>query len=92
MGSGIIHAEVPLGPLREAFAQSGLSFAEVARRTGWDANYVSRNLRPDGWGYSQRRMADGTKRFYRSRYYSVCYENAVKFAEALNVDPVDVGL
>jgi hypothetical protein len=86
--------KVEVALLREAFLRSGLTAGDVARVLGWraagsqrgraDSQRVKRYLGitpyPGTRGYPPR---------LRERF---SYEMAVKLAEAIGVDPVDVGL
>lgn len=84
--------EIDLAPLREAFQRSGKSPADVARELGWtthkgdaDGPRVKRalGLRP----YTAGGRPGET--FMRKR---CSYDTAVRLAEAIGVDPADVGL
>jgi hypothetical protein len=95
--------EVDLRPLREAFLASRLSADEVARRLGW-MRFPRR--RRGGKVYGPHEEADGSRvkralglRAHKSGQGSMpqlrqscSYEMALKLAEAIGVDPVDVGL
>jgi hypothetical protein len=95
--------EVDLRPLREAFLASRLSADEVARRLGW-MRFPRR--RRGGKVYGPHMIADESRvkrtlglrvhkcgRDSKSRLRQSCsYEMALKLAEAIGVDPVDVGL
>lgn len=83
--------EIPVAPLREAFERSGLTAAEVARVLDWrdprgriDGRRVKRALGivpvAMGRGYGPKCVR------------STSYERALKLADAIGVDPVDVGL
>lgn len=75
---------MPVGPLRDAWERSGLSLSTVARRLGRvyggqaDTTYVRRRL-----GLASHHGAIQTH---------VGYDVAMQIAQALDVDPVDVGL
>lgn len=75
--------EVPLAPLREAFAGSGLTFCEVARRINRHESFVRRYL-----GGRIHYSPDGSRRVLATTNY----ENACALAEAIGVDPFEVGL
>ena len=79
---------LPVAPLRAAFADSGLTLAEVARRAGSDHAQVGRVL-GNRVSYSGRRdrKAAGP---HRRRY--VLYPTAVRLARAMGLDPVDLDL
>lgn len=83
---------VPVAPLREAFEESGMTTGQVAQRLGWFRAHDgfpdrSRFLRAIGVYHSYKGGA-------RRRYFRVntSYVTAVAIAEALGLDPVDVGL
>jgi hypothetical protein len=82
---------VDVAPLREAFEQSGLTLSEVCRRLGWYCPKVNRpSLGPDT---ARLRRALGTQhhgRGYVNR--RIGYDLAARIAEAIGVDPVEVGL
>lgn len=83
--------EVAVDPLRQAFAASDLSVREVARRAGYDWSHVNRILTGSPQ-YVYRVRADGSRKRYTSVRHSIAYETATRIAEAMNLDPVDVGL
>jgi hypothetical protein len=89
MASGIKAGdEVPIAPFRDAFLASGLSYSELARRMGWtlvkpDVQKVRRQL---GLAGSQGLVYNDKPREFMH------YDIAVKLAEALDIDPVEVGL
>lgn len=72
---------VPVGPLREAFVRSGLTYAEVARRMGCNEAWVGRTLGSRSVPYPPFRSPRGVE-----------YKTAVALCRAMNLDPVDVGL
>jgi hypothetical protein len=84
----------PVDPLREAFLASGLTFSHIARQCGWvryqrgleigDATRVARLL-----GLRDYKPGPGYPRRVRER---ISYENATRLAEAIGVDPYEVGL
>lgn len=87
-GGGIARREVPLGPFRDAFAASGgLTVRQAANRLGYDWSYTRRLLVEGAYVYNYRRG----KR-YRCHLHAVSYEKALLLADALDLDPVDVGL
>ena len=86
--NGARAGEVPLGPLQEAFAASGMTVKGVARTIGCDEAAVRRLLRPDSFYY---KYEQGVRRGPFKRY-GVTYEVATKLARAMNVDPYEVGI
>jgi hypothetical protein len=81
--------EIDLAPLREAFLRSGKTPADVARALGW--------RKPNGVADGPRvRRALGMRPAWsngRKRLRQRCsYETAVKLADAIGVDPYEVGL
>jgi hypothetical protein len=78
---------VPLAPLRNAFRASGLSMREVQRRAGRSEGWARRYLIEGAYYYEYRSGL-------RERVYTEhCeYATAVRIAEALGIDPVEVGL
>jgi hypothetical protein len=89
---------VEVAPLRDAFLGSGLSASEVARRLGWQRKHLHRGK------YRQMPDASRVTRMLGIRVYApgrgypsrarcgMSYENAAKLADAIGVDPIDVGL
>lgn len=89
---------IPLGPFQEAFRRQqklgALSARELAERLGWmrntagkstgDATKALRYL-----GLAPQRCGHSGKLTRRKR---VSYENAVKLARALNLDPFECGI
>ena len=84
--------EVSVGPLREAFARSGMTVCQIARIVGVDEHVVARILTNRGY-YLYKNLSDGTRvRYGPYRNAGTCsYENAVRLALAMGVDPVEVG-
>lgn len=90
--------EIDLTPLREAFLARGERSVDVARRLGWedvrgraDGQRVLRSLGVNPCYYSiPRGRNKGEKR--RGYRRTTSYENAVRMARAIGVDPVEVGL
>jgi hypothetical protein len=95
---------VPLAPLQEAFAQSGLSATALATRLGWMRDKCGK-LRVDGTYGPSRTIGDnrqvmrklglrdhvsGDRRRFRAT--TIEYGDALAVCRALNLDPVDVGL
>lgn len=83
--------EVSIAPLREAFERTGLTATEVARSLNWydhrgraDGQRVKRAL-----GILPSAMGRGCG---SKCIRSTSYERAVKLADAIGIDPVDVGL
>jgi hypothetical protein len=90
---------VDVVPLREAFVASGLTGGEVAQRLGWTKPHwrYPTTARPVG-DQSRVKRVLGLRQYnpgqgYPSRYRErMTYDMAVRMAEALNVDPFEVGL
>lgn len=80
--------EVPLSPLREVFAHSNLSVQAVADRAGMDWTHVNRALR----GVPAPTGVKRGKRYEPSVYQTCSYRTAVRLAEAMGVDPWEVGI
>lgn len=82
---------IDVAPLRDAFLASGLSFSEVCRRLGW---YCARRDRPSGRKPDTARLkrALGMQRDRGHFSWRIGYDHAARIAEAIGVDPVDVGL
>jgi hypothetical protein len=90
-------SEIDITALRDAFKASGKTAADVARGMGWTCKISPR-------GKPARRVADGPRALramgckpYHDRNgprtkRTCSYEMAVRLAEAIGVDPVDVGL
>jgi hypothetical protein len=76
-----VTGEIDVRPFREAFEQSGLSLSEIARRCGWTRVDQPRAGRALGFHRDHGE--------YRQR---LRYETAVALMEALDLDPIDVGL
>jgi transcriptional regulator with XRE-family HTH domain len=79
--------EIPVGPLREAFSRCGKSLAQIAREAGCDPQHVARIL--SGAGQYVYRSGRRYGPYFR---HAISYEMACKLADAIGVDPVDVGL
>lgn len=90
---------IPVAPLREAFEQSGLRACDVAHALGWtrrdggsaDTQRVRRSLGLTHYT-STWMKADGTRLKTRAVNETIGYDHAVRFAAAIGVDPVEVGL
>jgi hypothetical protein len=91
---------VPVEPLRRRFEelrdQRGIRLADVARALDWtthgrdaDGGRVSRYL-----GLTAARVGSGKRRDPRKRLHrqTVAPETAVRLAEALDLDPREIGL
>lgn len=86
---------VDVKPLREAFLNSGLGPAELARRLNWfdskgnaDASRLNRQL-----GIQTYQLSSTKKRYKHTfRRQKMSYDTALKIAEAMHLDPIDVGL
>jgi hypothetical protein len=76
-----VTGEYDVAPFREAFERSGMSLTELARRMGWSRPDQPKAGRVLGYHRDHGR--------YRQK---LCHHTAVALCEALNVDPVDVGL
>lgn len=75
--------------LREAFAQSGLTAAEVARRLGWRAGTSWDGSRVNRWlGVTLDRSGTRKARSYRRL---IDAETAGLIAEAIGVEPWEIG-
>jgi hypothetical protein len=88
---------VPTAPLREAFERSGLSVCELARRLDWwhhtsDGN-GGRRRAPDTMRVARQLGIKPThsRRKVHLRQ-AMRYERALEIAEAIDVDPHEVGL
>lgn len=82
-----IRDEVPVAPLREAFLRSDMTAGDLARALGWmkaDHQRVARQLglQHDTNGHGSPTRSRGT----------MSYNRAVQIAEALGIDPTEVGL
>lgn len=84
---------VPCAPLAAAFERSDLTAAEVARRMGWEVGtqHASTKVKRHLGLKRSRNGAKTGKGRWRFRE-TMPYEQAVRFARALEVDPVEVGL
>ncbi len=74
--------DYPCEHLARAVEESGVSYAEIAKRLGWvhpDTQRVRASL-------GLRKASDGKTRV------AIRYENAVKIIRAIGRDPVDYGL
>jgi len=80
----VSRGEVPTDVLQRAFADSGLSKSEVARRMGWIVE------RPDARRVSARLGLIPHSPGRRSTRAD--YETAVNLIHAMGLDPVDYGL
>jgi hypothetical protein len=77
--------EIDVAPIREAFEQARISKGELANRLGWtrpNIDQVNRAL-----GYRPDSNSRG-----RSTRQRMSYTLALRIAEAMNVDPVDLDL
>lgn len=73
--------------LREALKRSDYSIKALAERAGRGESSVRRDL---GLKAGDYRYRDG-KRYGPYRQELICEENALRYAEALNLDPIDLG-
>jgi hypothetical protein len=92
---------VAVGPLREAFVASGLTYGAVCRRIGW-----MYEPGPYARSRSQYAPAPDTSRLKRALgilpsvgskrdprlSVRIDYDIALRIAEAIGADPVDIGL
>lgn len=87
--------DVPVAPLRDAFERSGITSIELAKRLGWFTG--GNDPKPDGSRVVRtlgiKPSGKGSKPVTRSlEDKMVSYDNAVLLADALGLDPVDVGV
>ena len=84
---------VPVDELQRAFLDSGLAASEVARRCGWMAMNRGRK-RPDQSRFLRliglRDYSPATRANHPKTHLRV--DIALKICEAMNIDPMDVGL
>ena len=79
---------VPCAPLAEAFLNSHLTAPQIAHRLGWsDSRRASTQIRR-ALGLKRSRNGCGQWRYRET----MPRELAARFARALDVDPVEVGL
>lgn len=78
-------ARIPVDALREAFDRSGKSASSVAREMGWIRGDSSRLLRSLGIN----EYTNGAGRVHRNT--TVDLEEALRIADILGLDPVDIG-
>lgn len=84
---------VPVGPLAEAVQRSGIPYAEIALRCGWTRNERGKKRGGDATRLRRRLgIAEYTTRGKKHRQQFISYENAAIIAEAINVDPFEVGI
>jgi hypothetical protein len=79
--------EVEVADLQEAFRRTGMTKCELAHRLGWmrpNVDKVNRYL-----GFRPDSGSRGVRKEPRQR---LSYEVALELADAMDVDPVDVGL
>ena len=84
--AALLAEAVSVEPLRAAFERSHLTAGDVARAMGWttpDTFMVRRTL-----GMVERTARSG----HRARQTHVRRSTALKLAEVLGLDPVDIGL
>ena len=83
---------IPVEVLQEKFLDSGLTAVELAQRLGWTRDH---GRRADGervrryLGLIQQPGGKGRVAKYKVRMYD---STALEIAEALGLDPVDIGL
>jgi hypothetical protein len=89
-GQSPVSDRVPVAPLRDAFETSGLTLSQVCRRLGWFAGPG----KPDVARLKRSLGTQPVSTHKGTRYYAqrIGYEHATRIAEAIGVDPVDVGL
>lgn len=85
----VVSDRIDVGPLRAAFVRSGLTTSEVCNRMGWK--------NPDGSPDTTRLLRALGLKAHVSRGYRTCaqrinIDRAALIADALNVDPFEVGL
>ena len=80
-------AEVPLAPFREAFARTRESIPALAERSGLDDRHLRRLL-----GAVNTTCRKNGKLYGPYGYKNCTYETATKLADALGLDPFEVGL
>jgi hypothetical protein len=98
-GVSRISDRVPVAPLREAFVSSKLTSSELCYRLGW-VRLDRRFSPPREYADTQRlRRALGLAPNWNASAHAfvsvatrIGYDNATRIAEAIGVDPVDVGL
>lgn len=87
---------VPVAPLRDAFLASGLTAYEVATRLGWTRK--RKNLSGDYGDHSRLMRRLGLQTYHCPRrggtftQERMHYDVALAIAEAIGVDPHEVGL
>lgn len=77
-GNGLRETDVPCEVLEEAFEKSGLSLTQLARRMGYFRQIPNTE-------HAQRVLGRRGQQYVR-------YDTALKFCEALGLDPVDLDL
>lgn len=97
MSPAVKEDRVDVTPLREAFLASGMTKGDVCRRLGWTkarAGHGPADTSRLGRALGMQLLAPGRARPGRARYMNrtISYELAARIAEAIGVDPVDVGL
>lgn len=85
---------VPNDPLRERFQalhdRDGLSLHELAKRVGWIRQY---DRRPDSMRVARTLGLAPTRSRGRDQVRrQISYSTAVRFAEALDLDPYEAGV
>jgi hypothetical protein len=86
---------VDVAPLREAFLASGISISEVSRRLGWTCRRSDRPGHKADTARLKRALGMQRERVcVRGGYLNrrIGYDLAARIADAIDVDPVDVGL
>lgn len=85
---------VDVKPIREAFLNSGLTGCEVARRLDWyrfdgqpDSSRVTRQL-----GIVKHQSNGRKGEVYKTFRKRISYDAGLMYAEALGIDPIDLGL
>lgn len=77
---------------RHKIDQLRLTNREVEDRLGVSSGYLGRLLRERAHVSAVRRAADGTEKRYVSRGGPLSYDQAVKLAIALDIDPREAGV
>jgi hypothetical protein len=82
-------------PLREAFIRSGMSASALARAVGYPARHLPRGVSQQGTRVKRELGLTPTpakRGCTPSMRLTVSYDTAVRYAAALGLDPVDIGV
>ena len=83
---------VDLKPLQDAYQERGISPSELARRMGWVYDTPGRRNRADsGRVLRYLGLKPDVGRGFRKYRETITYDMLLALAEAMDVDPVDVG-